>query len=103
MSECGLAGIWPKRAERSTQMNEPNPTVGDLLAAMEALLAACDEAYLATGFVKVSKTSEQRLLIEAAIAAARAEVEEDAEPVDETWLRAIGFTGGNDSRGLYID
>jgi hypothetical protein len=41
-----------------------------LLAACKEALAAVDEAYQATGFVKVAKTSAQRQRIEAAIDAA---------------------------------
>ena len=39
----------------------------DLLAACKEALAAVDEAYQATGFVRIMATSEQRLRIEAAI------------------------------------
>ncbi len=62
-----------------------------LLTAMEAVVRACDEAYQATGFVKVAKTSEERLLIESAITTARAQIEDDAKPVDEEFLRANDF------------
>ncbi len=42
----------------------------DLLEACQEALAAVDEAYQATGYLKICKTSEQRLKIEAAIAKA---------------------------------
>lgn len=42
----------------------------DLLAACREALAVVDEAYQATGFIRIAATSEQRMRIEAAIAKA---------------------------------
>lgn len=42
----------------------------DLLAACRESLAMVDDAYIATGHIRVAKTSEQRLRLEAAIAKA---------------------------------
>lgn len=45
-----------------------------LLAACKEMLAVVDEAYTATGYFKVAETSEQRLRLEAAFAAAEKEI-----------------------------
>lgn len=45
----------------------------DLYEACRESLSMCDEAYEATGYIKVAKTSEQRMRLEAALAKARGE------------------------------
>ncbi len=45
----------------------------ELLTACKEALVAVDESYLATGYIKICNTSEQRLRIEAAVARAEGE------------------------------
>ena len=78
----------------------PSKTVGcstfrGLIDACIETLAVVDEAYQATGFVKIAHTSHQRLKIAAAIAAARVELERrDEHP-------SCPFCGSSDFRIAY--
>ena len=50
------------------------------------LLAACEEAIASSGFYCVKRRE-----LTNAITAARAQVADDAMPVDEAWLLSVGF------------
>ena len=78
-SERDAATKWNRRA--------PDPEIARLRAVNAELLATCeetarvvDEAYEATGFIKVAKSSHQRMRIEAVIAKARAAGETEEKP-----------------------
>jgi len=76
----------------ANRLSHPTPGAGitegreELIAAAPDLLAACkealiivDEAYDATGFIKVCKTSTQRMRLEAAIAKAESPAPDAAD------------------------
>jgi hypothetical protein len=64
-------GLTPEVREERDANAKLIAAAPDLLAACEECLKVIDECYEATGCIKVCRTSEQRLKIEAAIAKAK--------------------------------
>jgi hypothetical protein len=62
-----LADSFARELELTTERDQLRERVRLLEAACQDALQAVDEAYTATGYLKICKTSEQRLRIEAAL------------------------------------
>lgn len=70
IAETNPTGLLPTSPDEQAANARLIAAAPDLLAACQEALTAIDEAYQATGHVKIAKTSKQRLRIEAAIAKA---------------------------------